>query len=233
MISRSKQFVLLALMLACATVALILRPTQLLANQREKVSLEALIPTKFGDWSELQQSTGQVVNPQQAEVLKKIYTQTLSRSFINSEGSVVMLSIAYGTNQSDGVALHYPEVCYPAQGFQLISTEAGKLDTGFGSIVVKRLVTRLGRRTEPVTYWTTLGNHIVLGGLNTKIAQLKYGFQGQIPDGMLFRVSTIDAETQRGYKVQSQFVADLLSQVSPAIRERLAPTEVPTTAANP
>ena len=33
-------------------------------------------------------------------------------------GRQIMLSIAYGEDQRDGMKLHYPEVCYPAQGFQ-------------------------------------------------------------------------------------------------------------------
>jgi EpsI family protein len=133
-----------------------------------------------------------------------------------------MLSIAYGENQSDGVALHYPEVCYPAQGFQLISIAPSVLDTQFGTIAGKQLMTRLGNRSEPVTYWTTLGDKVVPGGIRTKLAQLEYGFNGLIPDGLIFRVSSIDNSPQKGYADQQQFAQELLAAMSSSTRLRLA-----------
>jgi EpsI family protein len=217
-----KQWTLLAVMLVSALIAHALKPTQMLANQRGKVDLEQLLPSQFGGWTELKQSSGQIVNPQQTELLKKLYTQTLSRTYVNSAGTVVMLSIAYGANQSDGVALHYPEVCYPAQGFQLEDLRPATLVTDHGTIASKQLMTRLGKRSEPVTYWSTLGDQVVLGGLNTKLAQLKYGFDGVIPDGLIFRVSTIDIDMALGHANQAVFVKDLMSALPAPTRLRLA-----------
>jgi EpsI family protein len=193
-----------------------------MASQREKVDLESLVPKQFGNWRELEQTTGQIINPQTSPILQKLYTQTLSRSYANSKGKVIMLSIAYGANQSDGVALHYPEVCYPAQGFQVISEAPAVLDTQFGTIAGKQLMTRLGNRSEPVTYWTTLGDKVVQGGIRTKLAQLEYGFHGLIPDGLIFRVSSIDSNPQSGYADHEHFVQELLAELPPATRLRFA-----------
>lgn len=217
-----KNWTLLVLMMLAAAAAWSMRPTTVIANQRPTVNLEQLIPKQFGDWRELEQSSGQIINPQQSELLKQLYTQTLSRTYISKSGGFIMLSIAYGANQSDGVALHYPEVCYPAQGFQLVTAEQGTLSTDFGPIPVKRLMTKLGNRSEPVTYWTTLGDEVMNGGMSTKLAQLRHGLNGFIPDGLIFRVSTIDKDPSTGHTAQARFATDLMTTLPPSSRLRLA-----------
>jgi EpsI family protein len=216
-----KNYVLLAVMLLMATIAWAMRPTILIADRYPQVNLEEMVPRQFFQWKELRQSTGQIINPQQIEKLKKLYSQILSRTYIREDGITVMLSIAYGVNQSDGVALHYPEVCYPSQGFQLLSNESATLNIGISSIPVKRLTTKLGDRAEPVTYWVTLGDYVVQEGIHTKIAQLKYGFKGQIPDGLLFRVSSINFDANSAFNTQTEFIRDLMQSLSNESRIRL------------
>jgi EpsI family protein len=215
---QAKFIVMLLLMLVAASVAWALRPTAFLADQRPKVNLERLIPGSFGDWSELKRSNAQIINPQQAELLTKIYSQTLSRTYVNAQGEMIMLSIAYGSNQSDALQLHYPEVCYPAQGFQIIANVKGELDTGAQKIPVRRLVAVLGQRREPVTYWTTLGNQVVQGRLDTKFTQMRYAINGQIPDGLLFRVSSITRDDKAGYATQEEFAVQLVTAIAPQQR---------------
>lgn len=209
-------------MLAASGAAMAIRPSHRIADEGPKVELEKIIPSSFGDWTELPQQPGQIINPQVREKLDRIYTQTLSRTYVNKNGDHIMLSIAYGADQSDAKQLHYPEVCYPAQGFQVVSNVTGVVKTDFGDIRVRRLLTVLGNRSEPLTYWTTVGNRVVLGGKETKLEQLKYGFKGQIPDGLLFRVSSITADVDNGYEVQQGFVAELIHGMSAADRTRLA-----------
>jgi EpsI family protein len=219
---QAKFFAMLLLMVAAASAAWALRPTVLIANSRPKVVLAELIPIQFGEWRELPQSAAHIINPQQTELLNKLYSQTLSRSYATKQGAVVMLSIAYGESQSDGIALHYPEVCYPAQGFQVLWSRKEILDTNIGPIPVKRLMTSLGTRSEPVTYWSTLGDRVVYGGLNTKLEQLKFGFRGEIPDGLIFRVSSITRDAKEGHELQAGFVRELVEALPTQTRMRLA-----------
>ena len=217
-----KNFVLMILMVTTAAISWHIRPTHFLSDQRSATDVELIIPRKFGDWVELDQAGRQIVNPQAAELLNKLYSQTLSRSYINRSGAVVMLSIAYGKNQSDTLTMHYPEVCYPAQGFEMKSNTKGLLVTPLGDIPIRRLTTQLGGRHEPITYWSTLGNHVVYAGLETKIAQIEYGMKGLIPDGLLFRVSTITMDSNAGFEIQSKFISDLLANIEPAQRPFIA-----------
>ena len=45
-----------------------------------------------------------------------------------------MLSLAYGDDQRADLTAHKPEVCYPAQGFQLHANKEDGLQTPFGTI---------------------------------------------------------------------------------------------------
>jgi len=216
------QLILLVLMIASSCMAYAFHPRHKIADLGPKVVLAEMVPQQFGDWKELPQSGGQIVNPQQSELIHRIYTETLSRVYVNGRGDSVMLTIAYGASQSDSVALHYPEICYPAQGFTLNNQELATLTTPYGDIAVKRLATRLGSRAEPITYWATLGNQVVRGAWQTKLTQMRFGFHGQIPDGLLFRVSSISPDTAAAYTLQENFVRDLLPALSASNRLKLA-----------
>lgn len=218
---RLRNLLLLILMLAASGFALALRPTQKIADQEAVIQLETMIPHRFGDWREEQQNRVQIVDPQQQEMIEKIYTQTLSRTYVNSSGYRIMLAIAYGDDQRDSMQMHYPEVCYPAQGFSLEAKETGSLTAAGGSIPVTRILTNLGQRNEPVTYWTTVGDRVFQGGLEKKLVEMRYGLNGQIPDGMLIRISSIDAEPANAYKMQTQFADQMLRALAPEYRRKL------------
>ncbi len=117
---------------------------------------------------------------------------------------------------------HKPEVCYPAQGFVLHKNDPGQLATAFGAVPVRRLFTTLGARQEPLTYWFTVGDTAVQSKLQKRLLDLRFGLTGVLPDGMLFRVSSIDPDQARAYQLQDHFVVQLLESVSPADRKRLS-----------
>jgi EpsI family protein len=160
-------------------------------------------------------------DPEQQTMLEKIYDQTLARTYVNRDGQRVMLSIAYGGDQSKALQLHLPEVCYVAQGFQMLKDRSSQLATRFGAVPVKRLVARQGQRNEPITYWVTIGDKAVLSGIEQKLQRLAYGLSGKIPDGMLVRVSTIGANEDDAWRLQDRFVNQMLAAMSARDRTRL------------
>ncbi len=212
-LSQIRAYFIALLMLATAIAAWFMHPRILMSDQRAKIPLEQLVPTQFGDWNELLHSNRQIVNPQQTAILDKLYSETLARVYINSSGAVVMLSLAYGANQSRDLQIHRPEVCYSAQGFHITETSKITLSTTAGDVPAMRLVAKLGQRTEPVTYWVRIGEKVVRGNLEQGFARLNYGLNGVIADGILFRVSVISGDTSGAYAVQTQFVEDLLTSV--------------------
>lgn len=207
-------------MLAAAGLAYAMKPTRLVADA-DSFQLEAAIPRQFGTWTEQKQQV-QIIDPRQQETIDRIYSQVLTRSYVDDKGERVMLSIAYGSNQGDDLQVHRPEVCYPAQGAQLLSTLNASLPTQWGEIPVRRLTTQFGPRHEPVTYWVMVGERAIIGSLQGKLAQLRYGFRGQIPDGMLVRASTIDPDDERAFAQQARFLQDLLAALPPETRKRLS-----------
>jgi EpsI family protein len=80
----------------------------------------------------------------------------------------------------------------------------------------------MGARQEPLTYWFTIGDTAVQGTTQKKIVELRFGLTGRIPDGMLFRVSSIDPDEARAYELQEKFINQLLNAVSPLERKRLS-----------
>ncbi|MEO7495722.1 MAG: exosortase-associated protein EpsI, B-type [Massilia sp.] len=198
-----------------------LTPRVKVAEEQEHFSLDAMIPRSFADWVVDDTIVPLKPDPERQSVLEKIYDQTLSRTYINHAGQRVMLSIAYGGDQSRALQLHLPEVCYVAQGFDMVKVGDGTLATRFGTVPVKRLVARQNSRNEPISYWITVGDKAIRSGIQQKIQRLAYGLSGKIPDGMLVRVSTIQADERDAYRLQDRFVGEMLGVLASKDRARL------------
>lgn len=219
--ARIRALVVLVLMLASVAGAAAWRPTTKLADTRPKIELETLFPKAFADWRVDDRMPVQLVSPDTAALLNKIYNQTLSRTYVNSKGERIMLSVAYGGDQSDATRAHRPEVCYPAQGFQLLANGASQLGLETGPLPVRRLVAKLGGRVEPITYWILVGDRATVTGSEMKLAQLGYSTRGVVPDGMLVRVSSIGTDAPVAYTVHERFVGDLLRSMPAEQRTRV------------
>jgi EpsI family protein len=218
---RIKALVVMLLVLAAGVGAHVWRPTQFLADTKAKIDLEQMFPKQVGPWTVDTRGPVQLISPDQKALLNKLYNQTLSRTYVNAQGDRVMLSVAYGGDQSDGTSAHRPDVCYPAQGFDILSSGSSVWQLPGQQLPTRHLLARLGARIEPVSYWVVVGDRIALGGTDQKLAQLSYSARGLIADGLLMRVSTIDPDSVRAYQVQSRFVSDLFSAMELPARERI------------
>lgn len=224
MLQNHMSYVISGLMLATGIGAVVARPDASAARFEPIVPLETLVPRRFADWRE--EPSVQVINPEAKRWLDKIYGQTLSRVYVDSNGYIIMLAVAQGRDQRGDLQAHMPEACYPASGFKLHRIEPGKLSTSYGDIAVRRLFVSRGPREEPVTYWFMFGDESVSGvtadeRLRKRLVQLRYTFSGKIPDGLLFRVSSLDADQARANRSHDRFVNDLLRSITPAARRSL------------
>lgn len=203
------------IMLISAVTAVLLKPTDKLADQGSPVELAAMIPRAFQGWRVEPGHAALIVNPKLADKVDKLYNQTLARTYVDGEGDSIMLSIAYGGNQADqSLQVHRPEFCYTAQGFHITGKTSGHLKTPWGTLPVRRLVATRGARKEPITYWITVGHDATLPGIGRKLLQLKYGLTGRIPDGMLVRVSSIGGNEKRAYAQQQQFILAMFTAIA-------------------
>jgi EpsI family protein len=214
-------------MAVASALSIVAKPTHKAEEVGRAFSLDATVPKAFGEWRELETTTIQVVNPQTQQILDKLYSQVLTRTYVHSGGYRIMLSLAYGDDQRGGLTAHRPEVCYPAQGFALLGKTDAPIATPYGTIAARRLSTSLGSRKEPVTYWFNVADTPVSNQLEQRWVEIRMGLLGQVPDGLLFRVSSIDDDTERAYRMQDAFVVALLNGVNESARLRLAGLRAP------
>jgi len=210
------------LMFAGAGLAYVMTPTKKIASESDKVNLEKMIPESFGEWRIDTSVVPVLPSPELLAKLEKIYNQTLARTYISSKGQRIMLSIAYSDDQNEGMNIHRPEICYPAQGFDILRTVAGELVTQYGKLPVTRVLAQQRARNEPITYWVIVGDKITFFGLPHKLAQLRYGLTGKVADGMLVRVSSIDSDESGAYRLQQEFLEAMLAGMSEKDRARIA-----------
>ena len=200
-----------------------LTPSEHLADKLGQLNLERDVPREFGDWSVEPLKVMSVVNPQQEELLKQLYSQILERIYKHKDGYRIIVSVAYGGDQRETLHAHYPEVCYAAQGFKIRKEQIGQIEFAGRILNVRRLDAALGQtRPEPVTYWLVVGEHAVLGGYKKKLVDLNYTMRGLIPDGLLFRVSSIDPNLELAFERQSAFIQEILAAMRSDARIRLA-----------
>jgi EpsI family protein len=218
-VSVRQPIAVLCVMIGAALGALLMTPK--VANDGAAAGpLSGVIPETFGAWRVDTSVVPIAPAPDVQAKLAKIYSQTYARTYINDRGQRVMLSIAYGGDQSDAMRVHLPEVCYATQGFAIHGQDFGVLGLGAAALPVKRLVAVKGPRTEPITYWIVVGERIARTSIEQKIAQLYYGVRGTIPDGMLVRVSTISRDVAGSYDIQQSFVDALKEGLNAGDRVR-------------
>jgi EpsI family protein len=218
----SRGFGAFVLMCAAALTAAWLKPGEVKRSAPDFV-LHDLVPTQFPGWKVLPEGAVQVINPQTQEMLDKIYSQLLNRTYVNSQGYRIMLSIAYGDDQRGGLKAHMPDVCYPAQGFALAGRSDGMVTTAAGDLPVRRLRTELRARKEPITYWFSFGQRPLKTdkAWERRMIELRALVSGTVPDGMLVRVSSIDDDANNAYRQQDDFIRALVVAVDATKRSRL------------
>lgn len=218
---RPAAIVMFLVMCGLAVSAENFKPTQRVADQKAKIDLDAQIPLEFGNWVVDTSIIPIAPAPDVQASLDALYSATLARTYRNTAGQRVMLSIAYGSDQSsEATAVHRPEFCYSAQGFRVKGVGEAMISLDNYRLPTQRLVARQGQRLEPITYWITIDEEATLPGLGRKLEQLRYGLQGKIPDGMLFRVSTVGLDEASAFKLQEDFVRSLYSVFDTNFRNR-------------
>ena len=223
----ARSLAVMAVMVAAACGAAVLTP------KRESVDpaapLDRLIPHTFGNWVEDVTPESQVSlslrtgnDPNGAEA----YDDLLMRTYRRADGQRVMMTIAYGRNQTQELKLHRPELCYYAQGFEVRALGRRTVHLSSARTVSSlALLTRNRTRTEVVTYWMRIGERITESAWETRWTILRAGLDGKVPDGILVRTSTLAASevaTEQELAVQHAFLSDLYSAVPQSTRRLLA-----------
>jgi EpsI family protein len=201
------------LMLCCLAFSVLVKPTNFWGDVVGAPNLAAEVPSQFGDWVQSPYGVQSVVNPQQQEAIDAIYNETLARIYIHKPtGRTLMLSLAYGKDQSRNTQLHPPEACYGGNGFRIDRLAPVDVDVGLLKLPVMRMDAVMGVRHEFVTYWMRVGEQPARGSYQRNLLRMQYALKGYIVDGLLFRVSEITrAKPDDTYALQDRFMRDLLA----------------------
>lgn len=201
-------------MLCSVAMAYALTPTKKIADHSPRLDLETLIPRSFDNW-QIDESLRPVIpTPSVQANLELTYDQMVNRTYINRQnGNRMMISIAYGSEQTQQLKAHRQEVCYASQGFNISDFHVEKETVAGRKITVTRMLAVNQNRTEPVTYWFTVGDTVVQSRGERFLAQLKYAFTGYVPDGVLVRISNLSQEKDAAYKAHIEFINSLLKHI--------------------
>ena len=211
-----------SLLFLAAFLGWFFQPKEMVSDARPALNLDSLIPEQFGLWRIDKTVMPIPPSPDVAFEIGKIYAELLERTYINDRGQRIMLSIAYGSDQRDALRVHMPEGCYAGQGFEILAKQQNTMMINGKALSVTQLITQKGGRHEPVTYWINIGGtDAAATEFEQKIIKLAYGLTGQVPDGLLVRISSIDKNTEAAFVLQKQFLQDLVSALDAKARARV------------
>ena len=183
-----------------------------------KASFEDLVPGPFGNWQVI--SDGEVVLPPPDALRDRLYDNLVTRAY-QAEGTPPIMALLAYNNQQDGVLqVHRPEVCYPVGGFQLSATDRIDVPLEKGSVPANIFTAEAPGRIEQVMYFTRLGTAFPRSWLEQRIAVINANLAGDIPDGILMRVSVIGINQERAKPMLEQFTRAFIS-ASPSRLQKL------------
>jgi EpsI family protein len=189
------------------------RPVDLLGGGQ----LDALIPVRVGPWSFLSKSG--LVLPPRDQLVDLIYDQLLTRVYSAPGLPPIMLLIAQSPAQDGVIQIHRPEFCYPAGGFTL---SGGRLlpiaIPGREPVPARFLTATSPERIEQLLYWTRVGRDLPTNWREQRLAVAQANLRGEIPDGMMVRLSVITPNPAEAAELMTRFTGDLIASVSPKTR---------------
>lgn len=197
------------------------KPTKMLADTLRPIHFKQDIPDAFGAWQNDRGMDHIVPDPTQQAFLNKLYNDTVTKTYMNSAGQRIMFSAAYGKLQADDtLQLHNPEICYSAQGFAISGLRPASITVAGKAHSVHQMLAKTANRPEVVTYWIVVGEKNANTRTQQKLVRMKYAMQGYLSDGLLMRVSSIDTDPDRAFKLHAQFANDLAAQMNEPARIR-------------
>jgi len=219
-ITQRKSLLVAVVLILAALFAVKLTPTMHAVSTTP--DFEKIIPAKFGEWTQIADPFTQVgLTTGGNDLASQLYDTIVMRTYANKNGDRVMLAIAYAREQKQDIKIHRPEVCYVAQGFQLLSKTNNNMNVSIATpINAQRLLVSNQNRYETVSYWIRIGDDYPESGMSARLKILRDGLKGKVLDGVLVRVSTAISDPSAAadaYKRQEAFLVELVSATKLAI----------------
>ncbi len=188
-----------------------------------RAELNKAIPEQIGAWRSTGIDMPQVSTSAEASTPSRDqpYDDQVMRTYTDEAGHMLMLAVAYGASQRQEVKIHRPELCYPAQGLQVLNlspqtfplkTQSGEPVNGY------RMIAQGNSGIEAVSYWIRIGDNYTNNPWAIRKTILKEGLAGKTTDGILVRVSqriSSAKDADQAFALQEKFTAQLVAATSP------------------
>ncbi|MGB5076925.1 MAG: exosortase-associated protein EpsI, V-type [Sphingorhabdus sp.] len=181
-------------------------------------TFNGLVPGSFGDWSLV--SRDGVVLPPPDTLRDRLYDNLVTRVYGSPNVPPVMLLLAYNNEQNGVLQVHRPEVCYPVGGFQLSETRQIELHVDKKTVPANIFTATSPTRTEQVIYFTRLGNSFPRSWMEQRISVMRSNLSGDIPDGMMMRISVLGIDQKRALPILAGFAQEFI-KASPRHLQKL------------
>jgi len=182
---------------------------------KNESNFEQTIPRVINGWVEVQQSTPQVsMVSDEKSLINQLYDDTLMRTYADVDGHQVMVALAYAKEQRQDVKIHQPDICYPAQGYQLQKTQTVTFDTlkSTAPVIGKRQLYYGQNHLEAVSYWIRVGDRTMTSGVQMRLKIIEDGLlKRRLDDGILVRVSTVipdESKSKEAYELHEKFLSE-------------------------
>jgi len=184
-----------------------------------KAKLEDVLPEKVGRWTFVSNS-GLVVPPED-QLARALYSQLLTRTYMDEAGNGIMLLVAQSGSQSGILQIHRPEFCYTAGGYTLTPSVPHPVQLPGRELPALSISPTREARTEQIVYWTRIGSHLPTSWTQQRLAVAMDNLMGFIPDAVMVRVSTYGNDKPLAYADVDEFIRALMAKVTPQVRRVL------------
>lgn len=215
----SRRNMLIGGVLACASgLAFARQPAVANPPVPEKL-FEEWVPSRFGNWKTVSQSG--VVLPPPDTLRDRLYDNLVTRVYVAPDHPPVMLLLAYNNAQDGVLQVHRPEVCYPVGGFELSETRNIALAANGRTVPANIFTATAPNRVEQVAYFTRLGTAYPRSWSEQRIAVMRSNLAGEIPDGMMMRVSALGVDQREAIPLLTDFSRQFIEQSNPRLQRLL------------
>lgn len=174
-----------------------------------KSKLEDIIPPRVGPW-EFASKSGLVVPPSD-QLSDQLYSQLLTRVYTAPGLPAIMLLVAQGASQTGVLQVHRPEICYPAGGYKLSDSTPVDLQLSRGRVRTVGFTASAESRIEQLIYWTRVGMDLPSTWAEQRWSVAKANLQGNLPDAVLVRLSTLSPDRTSSFGVLERFATTLVT----------------------
>lgn len=183
---------------------------------------EEWVPSDVGPWRKVAAS-GVVLPPPDA-LRDRLYDSVVTRTYAAPDRRPIMLLLAYNNRQDGVLQVHRPEICYSVGGYSITGTQTTRMSLGSRAIPASGFTASGPNGEEEVVYFTRLGEAFPTTWAQQRLAVMRANIEGDIPDGMMMRVSQIGESSTSARQEMSAFSSEFFANAPAPLRRLLVGT---------